>query len=236
MKYEAILFDLDGTLLPLDLDIFTKKYFGELGKVLAPHGYDPEQLVKSIWAGTKAMMKNDGSMTNRDRFWQTFEEITGRPTDEAEKLCDTFYSNEFHRAREVCGENPLAIKAVNAARAAAGKVIVATNPLFPMVGQLSRLSWVDLTPDMFDMITSYEENSFCKPNPDYYRSICSRLSLDPAKCLMIGNDEDEDMHAAAALGMDTYLVCDCIIPSKTKEYTGKKGTFAEMLEFLLSCK
>ena len=236
MKYEAILFDLDGTLLPLDLDVFTKRYFTELSKVLAPYGYEPEALVKSIWTGTKAMMKNDGSMKNRDLFWKTFAEITGRPTDEAEKICDTFYSNEFHLAREVCGENPLAIEAVKAARDAAGKVIVATNPLFPMVGQLSRLSWVGLTSDMFDMITSYEENSYCKPNPEYYRSICERLSLNPENCLMVGNDEDEDMHAAAALGMDTYLVYDCIIPSKTKEYTGKRGTFAEMLEFLKSNK
>lgn len=57
MKYKAIFFDLDGTLLPCDLDIFTKAYFTELAKVLAPYGYGKEELVAAIWGGTKKMYK-----------------------------------------------------------------------------------------------------------------------------------------------------------------------------------
>ena len=39
--------DLDGTLLPMDQDIFTHGYFKLLCRKLAGHGYDPEQLVKA---------------------------------------------------------------------------------------------------------------------------------------------------------------------------------------------
>ena len=39
MKIKAVLFDLDGTLLPMDQDVFIKAYFGGLVKALAPHGY-----------------------------------------------------------------------------------------------------------------------------------------------------------------------------------------------------
>ena len=40
MKQKTVLFDLDGTLLPMDQDAFTKGYFTLLVQKLAPHGYD----------------------------------------------------------------------------------------------------------------------------------------------------------------------------------------------------
>ena len=64
MKLTTILFDLDGTLLPIDNDAFTKGYFKLLAVKLAPHGYEPKQLVDAIWAGTAAMVKNDGTKSN----------------------------------------------------------------------------------------------------------------------------------------------------------------------------
>ena len=232
MKYKAIFFDLDGTLLPCHIPTFTKVYFSELAKLLIPHGYEKESLINAIWTGTKKMVLNDGSRVNRDVFWESFAETASGDVKAAEKICDAFYSYEFHRAKAVCGENPLAAEAVKAARNASETVVLATNPIFPMAGQLSRISWVDLTPDMFDLITAYENSRHCKPNPEYYKDICKSLSLDPSEVLMIGNDEDEDMHAGAAAGLSTYLVTDCLIPSKTTPYNGMKGTFAEMVEYL----
>ena len=57
MKLTTILFDLDGTLLPMDNDAFTKGHFKLLDAKLAPHGYEPKQLVDAVWAGTAAMVK-----------------------------------------------------------------------------------------------------------------------------------------------------------------------------------
>ena len=232
MKYKAIFFDLDGTLLPCDIDVFTKAYFTELAKVLAPYGYEKDELVAAIWGGTKLMYKNDGSKSNCDVFWECFAKSAKGDVAKAKELCDAFYTKEFNNARAVCGENPLAVDAVKAARAAADVVVCATNPLFPMDGQRTRLSWVGLDGDMFDLVTSYETQCFCKPNPAYYKAICDKFDLDPSEVLMIGNDEDEDMFAAASLGMDTYLVTDCIISRGNGPYEGKRGTFAEMVDFL----
>ena len=64
MAITTVLFDLDGTLLPMDQDVFTTGYFKSLCKKVAPLGYEPEKLVKAIWAGMAAMVKNDGSETN----------------------------------------------------------------------------------------------------------------------------------------------------------------------------
>ena len=48
-KITTILFDLDGTLLPMDNAAFTKGYFKLLAARLAPLGYEPEKLVDAVW-------------------------------------------------------------------------------------------------------------------------------------------------------------------------------------------
>ena len=50
---------------------------GMLAAKLAPHGYEPRQLVDAIWAGTAAMVQNDGRETNEAAFWKRFAGIYG---------------------------------------------------------------------------------------------------------------------------------------------------------------
>lgn len=234
LKYEAILFDMDGTLLPMDQRIFVKHYFGELAKVLAPYGVDGEALNTALWGGVRAMVKNDGTKSNEEVFWDYFDQYIqieqGR--DELESIITKFYTNEFHKVKEYMGENPLARKMVETAHAQAPKVILATNPIFPMVAQLSRLSWVGLGKEDFDFVTAYEDQYFCKPNPKYFEKICKKMNVDPKNCLMIGNDELEDMHTASSLGMDCYMVTGSEILREGFTWNGKKGTFEELIEWL----
>lgn len=100
MKLTTILLNLDGTLLPMDNDAFTKGYFKLLAAKLSPHGYEPKQLVDAIWVGT-----------------------------------------------------------------AAG----------------------------FELYTTYENIGYCKPNPEYYKELASRLGVSAEHCLMVGNDVTEDI-------------------------------------------
>ena len=53
MRPKAILFDMDGTLLPMDQNVFMKHYFGEMAKVLAPLGIDEAEAGDAI-AGVNA--------------------------------------------------------------------------------------------------------------------------------------------------------------------------------------
>ena len=70
MIIKAVLFDLDGTLLPMDQEEFIKAYFGLLAKRLAPLGYEADKLYQVLWYGVAAMVKNDGSCVNEDAFWK----------------------------------------------------------------------------------------------------------------------------------------------------------------------
>jgi len=232
MKYKAILFDMDGTLLPMDNNVFVKGYFKELAKKLSPVGLEPDKLIESVWAGTKAMVKNDGARRNSEVFWDVFNQLTGKEVAPFRDASDWFYSNEFANAKVYTEENPLAVEAVKLAHKAAEKVVCATNPLFPMNGQQMRLSWVGLKDTDFDLVTSYESDSFCKPNPEYYRTVCERIGVQPNECLHVGNDEREDAFAASSIGMDCYIVTDNVIPCEEHPWNGRKGTFAELVEYL----
>ena len=102
MKITTVLFDLDGTLLPMDNEEFTKAYFKLLAKKLVPYGYEAEQLVDAIWAGTAAMVKNDGSQSNEAAFWKKFSSICGEKVLADKPLFDEFYLKEFQEAKEIC--------------------------------------------------------------------------------------------------------------------------------------
>lgn len=236
MRYQAILFDLDGTLLPMEVEGFAKAYFLALAQELAPLGISPDALMKAVWGGTKAMMHNDGHQLNADVFWAYFTAETGIARETVEPRCDRFYSGDFHSARAATRPNPLAKEAVHLAREKAEKVVLATNPLFPMEGQVTRLSWLGLSPEDFDLVTCYSTDRFCKPNPAYFTDVCRRLQLDPARCLVIGNDDREDMACATAAGIGAaYLVTDCRIPDPNAPWAGPQGDFAAMLDMLKNC-
>ena len=111
-KLKMVLFDLDGTLLPMDQEAFTRRYFGALVQKLAPMGYDPKKLIDSLWLGVKSMVKNDGGCTNEQAFWKTFASLLGDGVLRDIPVFDTFYRNEFIAAKDACGFNPLAARAV----------------------------------------------------------------------------------------------------------------------------
>jgi FMN phosphatase YigB (HAD superfamily) len=202
--YSAILFDLDGTLLPMDYDEFTKAYFGLLCKRFPE--YDPQALVAAIWKGTKAMMMNDGTVPNEQRFWDTFAAIVGEDIRARIPEFDDFYRTSFHKAQAVTRPNPRAREIVEYARSHADRVILATNPLFPLCAVEARLSWIGLKPSDFDWVTTYENSTYCKPNPAYYTAILSNFNLDPADCLMVGSDVKEDAAAATQAGLSVHLI------------------------------
>lgn len=230
-KITTVMFDLDGTLLPMDLEKFTNTYFALLAQKAAPYGYNPKALAAAVWEGTKAMAANDGSMSNDARFWQVFAERLGERVLEMRPVFDGFYANEFHGARSAVWDNPLAKKAVEGLKAQGRQVVLATNPMFPAVGVATRLSWLGLVPEDFSLVTSYENSSYCKPNPAYFVQILEKLGKRAEECLMVGNDTEEDVLAAQKAGLQVYLVTDCLNGKTQGVEPEGKGSFGDFMEF-----
>lgn len=228
----TVLFDLDGTLLPMDQEAFTRGYFKLLAAKLAPHGYKPKQLVEAIWTGTEAMVRNDGSRTNEAAFWDKFASIYGEKAKADEPLFVDFYANEFNQAQSICGHDPRAAEIVHSLQKRSYRVVLATNPIFPRIATENRIRWAGLEPDDFALITTYENSTYCKPNPAYYCEILERLGLKAEECLMVGNDVVED-GAAQKLGIPVFFLTPCLINPQGKDISAiPHGSFDELAAFL----
>ena len=231
-KITTILFDLDGTLLPMDNAAFTKGYFKLLAARLAPLGYEPEKLVEAVWSGTAAMVKNDGSQNNEAAFWKRFSEIYGEKVLGDLPVFENFYATDFQQAKAICGFNPKAAETVRTAKNLGFRVALATNPIFPAIATESRIRWAGLQPEDFELYTTYENIGYCKPNPAYYQELLDQLNESPERCLMVGNDVAEDM-IAEKLGMQVFLLTDCIINKEDADISlYPRGGFDDLLEHI----
>lgn len=213
MKYKAILFDLDGTLLPMDLDSFKNMYFTMLVKSIAKHGYEPKGLMSAILDGIGAMFNNDGERTNERAFFDAMERVYGDKIYSDIKYFEEFYEKEFDLVRASVGFNSDADKVIKELKSMGYRLILATNPVFPKVATLKRMEWAGLSACDFELITTYEISRFSKPALGYFKEILERLELRADECLMVGNDTSDDI-SCADLGMDVFLVTDDLINEK----------------------
>ena len=234
MSVKVVLFDLDGSLLPMDFDIFIKTYLGMLIKKIAPHGYDPHLLTDTIWKGTADMVGNDGEKINECRFWDRFVSVFGEDALKDKPLFDEFYEKDFDNVSSSCGFDPSAEAVVNEIKKMGYRVALATNPVFPLVATERRIKWAGLSKDDFELVTTYENSRFCKPNLGYYRDIVDVLGVSPCECLMVGNDVSEDM-IAEKLGMKVFLLTNCLINKDGEDISlYPSGDLNDLVEFIKS--
>ncbi|MGE4484863.1 MAG: HAD family hydrolase [Oscillospiraceae bacterium] len=231
---DTVLFDLDGTLLPIDQNEFIHAYFAELIRCMAPLGYKKDELISAVWKGTKAMVLNDGEKYNRERFWDSFSSVLGEQVRGFEGMLEDFYCTGFNNAKTVVKSDagrdvrPL----ITNLRDKGYGIILATNPIFPESAVKSRLDWIGLHTDDFDMVTTYETCTYCKPNPQYYYELMRRASKDPRQCLMVGNNAKEDT-TAAITGAEVFLLTDFLENEDNidiSRYT--HGNFSELKHFI----
>ena len=230
---KIVLFDLDGTLLPMEQDTFVKAYFKLLAAKLMPHGYEANSLIDGIWSGTATMVKNDGSCTNEQAFWNHFAGLFGEQVRKDEPVFAEYYRTDFQQVADVCGHAPESREVIDMLKKAGVRTILATNPIFPAVATESRMKWAGLSPDDFELYTTYENSRYCKPNPEYYKEIFAKLVCEGNDCIMVGNDVEEDMVPASALGAKVFLLTDCLINKKERDINAyPHGGFTELKAFL----
>lgn len=236
MGIRHILFDLDGTLLPMVQDEFVRFYMPLLAKSYISNGVEvnPRELVSMIWSGYEAMVENDGTQTNREAFWNYMGDKLPISREKSEELALKFYDGDFNQAICTTRPTPVADQIVKAAKEKGLETYLATNPVFPRCATMNRIRWAGLDERDFKVITTYEDCNFCKPNPEYFRLILREFGLEPSECLMVGNDVEEDL-TIRTLGVKTYLATDTMenrhnLPFET-EYM---GTLEELLAFTKS--
>lgn len=205
-----VLFDLDGTLLSMDLEAFTQVYFTSLTQKMSQLGFDAKLIMKGLAAGSMAMVKNDGSKTNEQVYWEVFCATTQFTKEQMEPVFYDFYTHEFNDIGKDTPHNEKMVEAVQILKQKGYRLFLATNPLFPSIATQERIEWAGLNPDDFECITTYENSTYCKPNPAYFCEIFEKYDLKQEECMMVGNDTEED-GVIETLGIPLYLIEDCLV-------------------------
>lgn len=200
---EAVLFDLDDTLVIADNDALMKEYFTRVAGLFAGV-VAPRRLQQQIVDSTLYVLNSpDGHSTALELFADHFFTRLELPVDMSPFM--EFYAGEYGELGRFTRPAPAAKEAVEFVLALGLKVAVATNPVFPRVAVERRLGWAGLEGIPWHLVTTAESMRYCKPHPQYFADVAGQLGVPPQACLMVGNDPHNDMPAAGA-GMRTYLV------------------------------
>ena len=232
MSYNYLLLDLDGTLLPMEMDKFLNAYLRAVSTWMAPY-MAPDRFAKCLMASTREMIANlDPGRSNEAVFWDDFIPRTGLDKEEIQPVFERFYREEFPKLAAVAQPTPVAGRICARGLELGAELVIATNPIFPRRAIEERLRWAGIEAFPFRLVTAYENTHFCKPQPQYYRQILDHLGADPEECLMVGNDPAEDL-VAQDLGIATYLVLDHVVPRPgTQRRPDFQGRLAALPAFL----
>jgi FMN phosphatase YigB (HAD superfamily) len=226
----TILFDLDGTLLPMDIKIFEKVYFGSLAKHFADK-HDMQSFINLIWGATKAMVANTEHRTNEEVFMESMKLMVHEQLEEYQARFSHFYQTDFDAVRQSVSKNEDILEAVKVLKEKGYQLVIATNPMFPRLAIQKRIGWAGLDIEDFSYITSFEDNHYCKPQIKFYQEVLSEIGKSAFECLMVGNDTFEDL-IASKLNIDTYLIEDYAIIREHALVPTHRGSYKDFLKFV----
>ena len=231
-KITTVLFDLDGTLIRMDQDEFIRLYFVSILGKLGSLGYDTSVMRTALEGAVVATLRNDGSLSNEERFWETFEALSGK-ADVVRREIDSYYEQEFNSVIDAtCEAYDRVGEVLTRVKKKGLRSILATNPLFPMVATHARIRLGKMSADDFEYITAYENSSYCKPDPAYFTELLTKLDISPDECVMIGNDTRDDF-SAHALGIPVFVLTECLINTPNVDLSAyPHGGFDELLAFI----
>ena len=203
---KAIFFDVDNTLIFFDELQFYKRYLSQVSQVFADM-MPLELFQKKLLSATQALMDNDGEMSNAEYFMNHFSTGFEEKRDEIWKRFMRFYETEYDQFQALVSV-PNGVRGVFLQlQQKKLKMVIASNPMWPLDVQRKRLSWAGIGDFDFDLVTHIENMSYCKPRLEYYEEICLKIGERPEVCLMVGNDPMNDM-IGATIGMRTFLIVD----------------------------
>lgn len=229
-KINTILFDLDGTLLSIDMNEFEEIYYTSLSNAFKSI-IAPDNFMAILYSSVKAMVKNKEKRTNEEVFMSAMKEHVGDELPAFQKHFIRYYENDFSVLRNAVNKNTDMLEALDILKEKGYELVIATNPLFPKFAIDQRIQWADLVHEDFSHITYFEDCHYCKPNVEYYSEILETIGKNPQECLMVGNDAEEDL-AASTLGITTYLITNHLLNRKNLNYTADhEGTYKDFLLF-----
>jgi len=231
-KVKGVLFDLDGTLLQVEMREFIPAYIEGLAKHF-PDVPDPAVFTRAIKDSIRALLASDaGASSNEEFFLATLGRQLGLDAAVCGERVRRYCANGMAGLEPLVRPLALARDILSRCFEHGLKVVVATNPVFPRPMVEARLRWAHIDDFPFDYVTTFDNSRYCKPHPGYFRDVLGQLGLAAEECLMVGNDTEHDLGARAA-GIPTFLVDTWLLDRAKGEYvTDYRGGHGELLHFL----
>lgn len=187
------------------MQLFVPAYLRRLAGRLAG-GRDRQRTVQTLHAAVMAMLAGaDGERLLEELLREVLDERLQLGWSDYQAALATFCREDLEELRPLVTPHPLARALVQSCLERGWRVVLATNPIFPRAVIDARLAWGGLDDLPFQLVTSYETSRHCKPHPGFFFDLVQELDLEPAACLMIGNDTGHDL-AASRLGISTCLL------------------------------
>ena len=204
---QAVFFDLDGTLIDVDMHQFIPGYLRRLTDYMRDQ-VSPTRAIQALHSAVAAMFANtDADRTLESILLEVLDvELSISPQRYAECL-KRFYQNDLEALRPLVTGHPLSSQLIESSLGRGWKVVLATNPIFPRVVIDARLTWGELDGEAFHHVTAYETAHFCKPSPSFFEELLCQLQLPAEACLMVGNDTLHDL-SASQVGIKTCLLTE----------------------------
>ncbi len=230
----TLLLDLDDTLLETNMDVFIPVYFKALSTALAG-AVPPDVMIPALTGGTKAMMGNmDPALTLREVFDSHFFPKLGTDRLALQSSIDRFYDEVFPTLGTMTKPIPEAVRLVDWALGQGHRVVIATNPIFPLKAVQHRLRWAELPPEKypFALVTSYETFHFTKETVAYYPEVLAQLGWPDDPVVMVGDDIEREVKPTQAAGFPVFWVRESNdVPSEQDHIPrGKLESFQSWLE------
>ncbi|MHA1237598.1 MAG: HAD family hydrolase, partial [Candidatus Hodarchaeales archaeon] len=203
----TLLFDLDNTLIMFDEKAFIPLYGKHIHAYFTDEIPSYEDFMTLFLQSTHSMLQKEPiGFTNLEKFAANFAPKINLANDEILKRFIHFYENGYDNLKDIITPAHKAQELIQFA-SKHFDIVAATNPLFPAVATEKRLIWGGISSADIPWleITSADNYSNAKPYLDYYLELLENIKKTPSECLMVGDDEVNDM-VAGQLGIKTYLI------------------------------
>jgi putative hydrolase of the HAD superfamily len=201
MSFEAIAFDVDGTLYPAS-SLYLRSLFlaARNLRLAATFGRMRKELrVLAAAPAYRAAPPADGHAFRSMEACLVADRLGWDRTKTADLISRRLYgevASLFARVRPYTGLVP----ALDALKAAGLRLAVLSD--LPPETKLEHLG----LSGYFEAALCAEDSGFLKPEPEPFLMLASRLGLEPSRILYVGNSPAYDIVGAKAVGMGTALV------------------------------
>ena len=154
----AVLFDLDNTLIHFDEREFFEAYIPRISTVFSDM-MPLETLITKLLLSTQMLVNNNGQMSNAEYFMSSFSQGYEGYKEEIWKRFIKFYETEFDRFQALVSVTPGVREVFVKLKKTGVKLVIASNPIWPQIVQMKRLSWAGLGDWNFELVTHIENMS-----------------------------------------------------------------------------